>query len=205
MSQVGASCGACECESINKSGIRIDRSMYTITRLIKLSHTEYMGHLARVRGSKCINQMKLMNQSINKLKHSIEQVECQLGILRMALFLSPCDNHFVCMFVLLEQVLGPLLVILLQGSLKLRLAAARLCERLLAQAPLEMVQVHTERTMQQNENRQNSTWYLYSFGDFAPFFFIQKMRYFPLKRYSSVKTAVSAWVFCCRGRLVCPA
>lgn len=40
-----------------------------------------------------------------------------------------------------NQVLGPLLVILLQGSLKLRLAAARLCERLLPQAPLEMVQV----------------------------------------------------------------
>lgn len=39
------------------------------------------------------------------------------------------------------QVLGPLLVILLQGSMKLRLAAARLCERLLPQAPLEMVQV----------------------------------------------------------------
>ena len=41
------------------------------------------------------------------------------------------------------EVLGPLLVILLQGSQKLRLAAARLCERLLPQAPLEMVQVST--------------------------------------------------------------
>lgn len=43
--------------------------------------------------------------------------------------------------VCLLKVLGPLLVILLQGSMKLRLAAARLCERLLPQAPLEMVQV----------------------------------------------------------------
>ncbi|CAN0211278.1 unnamed protein product, partial [Ectocarpus sp. 8 AP-2014] len=43
------------------------------------------------------------------------------------------------------QVLGPLLVILLQGSMKLRLAAARLCERLLPQAPLEMVQVQLSR------------------------------------------------------------
>lgn len=39
------------------------------------------------------------------------------------------------------RVLGHLLVILLQGSQKLRLAATRLCERLLPQAPLEMVQV----------------------------------------------------------------
>ncbi|CAN0181713.1 unnamed protein product [Pylaiella littoralis] len=43
------------------------------------------------------------------------------------------------------QVLGPLLVLLLQGSLKLRLAAARLCERLLPQAPVEMVQVQLSR------------------------------------------------------------
>ncbi|CAM9280265.1 unnamed protein product, partial [Ectocarpus sp. 13 AM-2016] len=43
------------------------------------------------------------------------------------------------------QVLGPLLVILLQGSMKLRVAAARLCERLLPQAPLEMVQVQLSR------------------------------------------------------------
>eukprot|EP00752_Nemacystus_decipiens_P002251 g2132.t2 len=43
------------------------------------------------------------------------------------------------------QVLGPLLVILLRGSLKLRLAAARLCERLLPQAPLEMVQMQLVR------------------------------------------------------------
>lgn len=45
------------------------------------------------------------------------------------------------------QVLGPLLMVLLQGSLKLRLAAARLCEKLLPQAPLEMVQVLSSRAV----------------------------------------------------------
>ncbi|CAM9143892.1 unnamed protein product [Scytosiphon promiscuus] len=69
---------------------------------------------------------------VQRCASSMDGVVSQGGGLSLEAGVSPLVS---------PHVLGPLLVILLQGSLKLRLAAARLCEKLLPQAPLEMVQV----------------------------------------------------------------